>query len=283
MAEFKTIPIDQIVVPERLRAVEEDHALAIAQSIVEHGLLNPITVRSTRAAKGGNYTLGATPAQLPSGNISVVAILGGATVTVQTTDDAATTAIQIYCSAVNDLDTSADAVGSPIAVEASRSYSVAVGDATRSNMLVNGSFDSSSSWTLGGGWDISSNAAVHSPGTAGTLSQAVTLTAGATYRLSYDLTRSAGSIQPKLTGGTTVAGTTRSASATVREALQAVSGNSALALATTDAFDGRVDNVVLYLETSTCLPQGTNYLWLEPQNANGVSGPITGPFTVSVQ
>ncbi|MCF1485650.1 ParB/RepB/Spo0J family partition protein [Agrobacterium vitis] len=57
MAEFKTIPIDQIVVPERLRAVEEDHALAIAQSIVEHGLLNPITVRSTRAAKGGNYTL----------------------------------------------------------------------------------------------------------------------------------------------------------------------------------------------------------------------------------
>ncbi|MGQ4812513.1 ParB N-terminal domain-containing protein [Agrobacterium vitis] len=57
MAEFKTIPIDQIVVPERLRAVEEDHALAIAQSIVEHGLLNPITVRNTRAAKGGNYTL----------------------------------------------------------------------------------------------------------------------------------------------------------------------------------------------------------------------------------
>lgn len=57
MAEFKTIPIDQIVVPERLRAVEEDHALAIAQSIVEHGLLNPITVRSTPAAKGGKFTL----------------------------------------------------------------------------------------------------------------------------------------------------------------------------------------------------------------------------------
>lgn len=57
MAEFKTILIDQIVVPERLRAVEEEHALAISQSIVEHGLLNPITVRSTPAAKGGNYTL----------------------------------------------------------------------------------------------------------------------------------------------------------------------------------------------------------------------------------
>ncbi len=57
MAEFKLIPTDQIVVPERLRAVEEEHALAIAQSIVQHGLINPITVRSTPAAKGGNWTL----------------------------------------------------------------------------------------------------------------------------------------------------------------------------------------------------------------------------------
>ncbi|PDT05736.1 chromosome partitioning protein ParB [Rhizobium chutanense] len=57
MAEFKRILISEIVVPERLRAVEEEHALAIAQSIVEHGLINPITVRSTPAAKGGNWTL----------------------------------------------------------------------------------------------------------------------------------------------------------------------------------------------------------------------------------
>ncbi len=57
MAEYKLVPVDQIVVPERLRAVEEEHALAIAQSIVEHGLINPITVRATPAAKGGNWTL----------------------------------------------------------------------------------------------------------------------------------------------------------------------------------------------------------------------------------
>ncbi|BCH63204.1 hypothetical protein RvVAT039_04200 [Agrobacterium vitis] len=226
---------------------------------------------------------GATPAQLPSGNINVVAILGGATIAFQTTDDAATSAIQIYCSTVNDLETTTDAIGSPIAVEASRSYTVAVGDATRSNMLVNGGFDSSSNWTLGDGWMVSSGAAVHSSGTASNISQAVTLTAGATYRLSYDLTRSAGSIQPKLTGGTTVFAGNRSASATIRETVQALSGNTALALAATDAFSGQVDNLVLYLETSTCLPQGTNYLWLEPRNANGVSGPITGPFTVSVR
>ena len=57
MAQFKTIAIDQIVIPERLRAVEEEHALAIAQSIVEHGLINPITVRHTPNAKEGSYTL----------------------------------------------------------------------------------------------------------------------------------------------------------------------------------------------------------------------------------
>lgn len=57
MAEFKRILISDIVIPERLRAVEEEHALAIAQSIVEHGLINPITVRSTPAAKGGKYSL----------------------------------------------------------------------------------------------------------------------------------------------------------------------------------------------------------------------------------
>lgn len=57
MAQFKTISTDEIYIPERLRAVEEEHALAIAQSIVEHGLINPITVRHTPNAKGGNYTL----------------------------------------------------------------------------------------------------------------------------------------------------------------------------------------------------------------------------------
>lgn len=57
MAEFKRIKISEIVVPERLRAVEEEHAIAIAQSMVEHGQINPITVRSTPAAKGGKFTL----------------------------------------------------------------------------------------------------------------------------------------------------------------------------------------------------------------------------------
>ncbi|TAY75353.1 ParB N-terminal domain-containing protein [Rhizobium ruizarguesonis] len=57
MAEFKRILISDIVIPERLRAVEEEVAVAIAQSMVEHGQINPITVRVTPNAKGGKYTL----------------------------------------------------------------------------------------------------------------------------------------------------------------------------------------------------------------------------------
>jgi len=56
MAEFKTLPLDKILVPERLREVEEDHAFMISHSIARNGLINPITVRATpRAARP--YTL----------------------------------------------------------------------------------------------------------------------------------------------------------------------------------------------------------------------------------
>lgn len=51
MSEFKEISITDIHIPKRLRNVDEDHALAISASIVEHGLFNPITVRKTPNGK----------------------------------------------------------------------------------------------------------------------------------------------------------------------------------------------------------------------------------------
>jgi ParB family chromosome partitioning protein len=47
MSEIKQISLTDIHVPDRLRAVDDDHALAIQTSIVQHGLLNPITLRFT--------------------------------------------------------------------------------------------------------------------------------------------------------------------------------------------------------------------------------------------
>ena len=47
MDKFKTLRVSQIFVPERLRAVDDDHALAIQASIMQHGQFNPATVRMT--------------------------------------------------------------------------------------------------------------------------------------------------------------------------------------------------------------------------------------------
>ncbi len=57
MAQFQKLALDVIVVPERIRPVDDEHAKALAQSIVREGLMNPITVRHTPNAKEGNYTL----------------------------------------------------------------------------------------------------------------------------------------------------------------------------------------------------------------------------------
>ncbi|PIT69697.1 ParB/RepB/Spo0J family partition protein [Bartonella tribocorum] len=57
MAQFQEIALDLIVVPERIRPVDDEHAKALAQSMAREGLMNPITVRHTPNAKEGNYTL----------------------------------------------------------------------------------------------------------------------------------------------------------------------------------------------------------------------------------
>lgn len=53
MAEYKTIPLDKIDVRERMRAVDEDHARAIAASIADQGLISPVTVRFVPANQKG--------------------------------------------------------------------------------------------------------------------------------------------------------------------------------------------------------------------------------------
>lgn len=59
MASFKTISVSSVHVGERARPINEGHAMAIAASMVDRGLINPITVRATPAANRGEtpYTL----------------------------------------------------------------------------------------------------------------------------------------------------------------------------------------------------------------------------------
>lgn len=62
MAEFARISLSSIHIGVRTRPVDEDHAQAIAASMTERGLINPITLRKTPAANKG-----ATPYTLVAG------------------------------------------------------------------------------------------------------------------------------------------------------------------------------------------------------------------------
>lgn len=53
MVALKRIPLASIHVGDRARPIDEDYALAIAASMAERGLINPITVRATPAKNKG--------------------------------------------------------------------------------------------------------------------------------------------------------------------------------------------------------------------------------------
>ncbi|SCB18566.1 TipJ family phage tail tip protein [Rhizobium lusitanum] len=235
-----------------------------------------------------NVTIGsqdaAVPQALDSGAVTVGALLGGATVMFSTGVDTATMQVQIYRSLTSSVSRSTDAVGAPISVQPSRGYSAAVGDTTRSNKVTNGGFDADSAWTKGTGWAIASGVASHVAGSAASLSQAQAVTEGVYYRFAFTLSGvTAGSLTPQFTGGTTNAGTARTANGNFSDRVQAISGNDTLAFAGTSAFVGSIDDIVLFEETSTCLAAGIHYFWLEPQNTDGVPGPMAGPFTVTIR
>lgn len=232
------------------------------------------------------FTVGGNDAAIPSAleaeGISVTTLLGGALIQLATGADAATAKVQLYRSTAATLDRSTDAVGEALPVAPQQTFSFSIGDVTRTNLIDNGQFTSAAGWTVDAGWAISGGAARHTPGSYGDVSQSLQLTAGRWYRVGYTVARTAGSVLPILRGGSDRNGTSRVTSGVFSDRLQAVTGNDRLSFRGWTAFDGTIDNVVAYLETAACLAQGTHYLWLEPQNADGVPGPVAGPFSISI-
>lgn len=125
-------------------------------------------------------------------------------------------------------------------------------------VLANGDFASGASWTAGTGWSIAAGVATKTAGTASVLSQAVTLTIPGTYRLIYTMTRSAGTLTPRITGGTTVNATARSASGTYTEYVTTVTGNTTFEFSADASFAGTVDDVTLQLVPGVHAIQATN-------------------------
>lgn len=223
------------------------------------------------------------PAQLEEDAITVTTLLGGALIQIATGSDAATVQVQLYRSTSAILDRETDAVGDPISVTMQSSYSLTLGDTTRVNLLAGSSMDMPSVWTVDTGWSVSGGIAQHTAGSADDISQALTAAAGKYYRISWQLSgRAAGAVTPLLTGGSDRSGSAASANGLVVDRIQATTGNDLIAWRATSDFDGAIDDVVAYLETSACLSQGVHYVWLEPQNADGMPGPVSGPYTVQI-
>lgn len=225
----------------------------------------------------------AVPVQLPNTGIRVTGGMGRIDVIFATGPDQATKKVQVYSLIDGDTSPEPHALGTPIPVSYLATYGYTFGDGTTENLLANSTFDSDTLWTKGTGWSIAAGVAAKTAGTAASLSQAEALEADVAYRVGYNLTRTAGSIKFRLSGGvTTTDGVDFNSSQYVMDFVRNVTSNTTFELLGDAAFAGSLDNVVLFAETESCLQQGTYSIWFEPQNEDGTPGPRSGPYVVNV-
>lgn len=182
------------------------------------------------------------------------------------------------------LNPEAHVVSNHLPVNAGSTETVIDGDATRRNLAVNGAFDTSADWSAGTGWSIAGGSASHAPGAAGTLEQSAALTGR--QRLAVTISgRTAGGLSPVLTGADPVVGAAMSSDGLLRQTLDADSASSAPTGFGFDAdanFDGSIDDVVRFIETTACIPAGDYDFYLAPFSETYVPGPLAGPFPLSI-
>lgn len=80
------------------------------------------------------------------------------------------------------------AVGQAVGLVLDKSRGLALG----TERVTNGGFDADASWTKGTGWTIGGGVATKAAGTGSSLQQAITASATASYRITFDATRTAG-------------------------------------------------------------------------------------------
>jgi len=166
-----------------------------------------------------------------------------------------------------------DRSGAPVAVAPGRVGILQAGDTTRRNLVPDPGMDTSAAWIKGAGWAVTGGAGVHNPAASGdSLSVALSIVGGRNYRVAYDLTISAGNIRPRLSGGTgIITGTMRTAAGRWSDTLTSPVDQTRFDLLASSAASASIDNVLAYAVTPACLPQGTNYFWIEPLNADGIA------------
>ena len=225
----------------------------------------------------------ALPTSLDASAITAEGGLGHATLTLGI-PPGGTTAVQIYRVPSGDtLDAQTHAAGSPVSVIPGSSITIIDGDETRVTRLVNGEFSIDSDWTKGTDWTITTGVAQHASGAASSLSQGISISAAQAARFALTLSgRTQGSLTPRLTGGTTVAGAAIDANGTHYVELAAVSGNDTLSFLADADFDGSIDDVTLYIRTAACAPQGVWDYYFKPLNDDGQEAAVSGPVTAAI-
>lgn len=114
-------------------------------------------------------------------------------------------------------------------------------------LLQNGGFNSDTGiWTLGVGYSISGGLLVAVAGTNSFASQTPPqIVAGGTYELTYTLVRTAGTLTPRLAGGTNTDYTARAVGGTFTESVVAVTSNIFFRFNKSATFAGTIDNASL--------------------------------------
>lgn len=138
-------------------------------------------------------------------------------------------------------------IGRP-ALQATASMRPVFGGAPRTlgtELVTNGRFATDTAWTKGTGWTINTTTgrAEKTAGTASVLSIPISVTPGRFYFLPFYITRTAGTVTARLTGGTTVSGTARNYGGSYVEIFYALTGNVALEFSADATFAGSVGNV----------------------------------------
>jgi hypothetical protein len=156
------------------------------------------------------------------------------------------------------------------------------------NYLQNRRFITDTLWTKGAGWTITGGAAVAATASSDleqvTANLAIPFSSADVYLVTFTVTRSAGSVTPKIG---TAAGTTRSTSGTFTEEITANASNVSFIL-TGSGFTGTVDNISVVRRTTinSTTPwqmvgfqdrawfacSGTNFLYWLPDNPVDLTG-----------
>ncbi|SPJ24262.1 hypothetical protein [Palleronia abyssalis] len=247
-----------------------------ALAITRDGIEGPYSQVAAHVIGSDNAAL---PTPLDAGAVTVEGLPGHARTTVAVPDESVAAILICRTRPGASPDIVDDALGAPRAVGSASTAYFVDGDATRTSLLADGTFDLSGDWTVGPGWTISAGSAQQAPGDAGDLVQTLALEAGETYRLAVTIAGiDAGEIVPQLAGDTVSAGAGIAALGRSAGTLMAPATPTALILAASATFDGTIDDVLLYRETAACAPPGAWEYWLAPVYAEGIHGPLVGPF-----